>query len=365
MLTKVRKYFVSASFIGIVLGVVSVYYTLRGTRTHLSMDIAAESNVLDVRHPIPGLSILFQGRDIEEEKSNLKVLTIRVINDGEANIRESDFDSRTPFGLQVDGGRLIRAQVAGSNSSYLSENLHPRVESPSRVLLDKIIFDKGKFVAVEVLVLHPKSGNPAIRPMGKIAGLEEIAVTNSFHDREQRSFTDQVFSGPFAIQISRTIAYFIGALLTIAVIGFSIAGIASIRSSLKRRKRRRIADRLPKMDLPEREEKRKVIETIFVEYGPQGLRRLQRLLGDESVLRKEIAVRGGFYGGGVAYLSGDELATMRDRATMAIPGGLDLLWSAKLVNLADDQLKVDPELKPILADFIDQVNGGGDSTVEP
>lgn len=363
MWQKVRKYFISASFVGIVLGVFSIYYTLRGTRTHLSMDIAAESNVLDVRHPIPELSILFQGRDIEEEKSNLKVLTIRVINDGEANIRESDFDSRIPFGLQIDGGRVIRAQVAGSNSSYLSDNLHPHVDGSSRILLDKIIFDKSKFVAVEVLVLHPKNGNPAIRPIGKIAGLDEIAVTNSFREREQRSFVDQVLGGPASVQISRALAYSLLALLAVIAIGFSIAGLSSIPSSLRKRKRRHIAAQLPKMDLLEQEEKRKVLQDIFIEYGAQGLTRLKRLLSDEAALKKELTVIHGFYGGGVpaADLSSEDIIVMQHRAAIRASGGLDLLRSAKLVSLADDQLKIDFELKAILTDFIDLVSGGDNS----
>jgi hypothetical protein len=182
------KYFLSASFISLVLGFLGLYYTLRGSRTHLIMDIAAESNVLDVKHPIADLSILFEGRGIEEEKSNLKVLTIRLINDGEVNIHENDFDSRIPFGFQVDGGRVVRAQLSGSNSSYMSDNLHPRVESPNRVVVDKIIFDKGKFVAIDLLVLLPKNATPKIKPLGKIAGLDEIPVTNSFQDREPTRF---------------------------------------------------------------------------------------------------------------------------------------------------------------------------------
>ncbi len=133
MFKIIRKYFVSASFISIALGFLGLYYTLRGTRTHLSMDIAAESNVLDVRHPISDLAIYFQGTDIDEEKANLKILTIRVINDGEASIREGDFDSRIPFGLEIGGGRIIRAQVTGSNSRYLTDNIHLRVEDQSRM----------------------------------------------------------------------------------------------------------------------------------------------------------------------------------------------------------------------------------------
>jgi len=361
------KYFVSASFISLLLGVLGIYYTLRGNRTHLSMDIAAESNVLDVKHSVPEMAILFQGRDIEEEKSNLKVLTVRVMNDGDANIHENDFDSRIPFGLEIDNGRVVRAQVAGSNSSYLAANLHPRVEGGSRIIMDKIIFDKGKFVAVEVLVLHPKSSNPRLKPLGKIAGVDDIAVTNSFQERDQRSFLDQVFAGPAAVQITRAIAYSFGALLTIVVVGLSIAGIASIPSSIKKRRRRSIASRFATFDTPEQEKKRKAVEEIFVEYGLPGLARAQRLLGNEDALKKEIIARRGFYGGSAALdLTKQEMADIQIRhVETAAPSSVAPLLHAKLVRLDKDELKVDPDVKAILSDFIAQVSGEDDNPIEP
>jgi hypothetical protein len=66
------------------------------------------------------------------------------------------------------------------NSSYLAENLHPQLQAPDTVLFNKIIFDKHKFVAVELLVLHNKDQQPQVKELGKIAGLEIISVTNSF-----------------------------------------------------------------------------------------------------------------------------------------------------------------------------------------
>jgi hypothetical protein len=135
-------------------------------------------------------------------------------------------------------------------------------------------------------VLHPKNSNPLLKPLGKIAGVDDIAVTNSFHERDQQSFFDSVFTGPAAVQITRAIAYSFGALLTILAVGLSIAGIGSIPSSIKRRRRRRVASRFPTLDTPEQERKRKAIEEIFCEYGLPGLTRAQRQLSNEDALKK-------------------------------------------------------------------------------
>jgi hypothetical protein len=360
------KYFVSASFIGIAIGLVSLYYEWRGNVTHMSIDIAAESNVLDVRHPMADLSILFQGRDIEAEKSNLKVLTVRIVNDGSANILENDFDSRTPFGLWVEGGRVIRAQVVGGNSPYLSENIHPLVEGTDRIALDKVIFDKGKFVSLEVLVLHPKGSEPNLRPLGKIAGLEQISITRSFEDHNQRSLLDQVFSGPLAVQISRGIAYTIFALISIFLLGFLIAGLASIPGKRAKRKRQRTANQLPVLDSPSQEKKRKAIEDIYIEYGLEGLNRAQRLLSDEGHLKNELSARRQFHGGSVALdITGDEMAEIRHRMEMRVPSSLTPLSTAKLLTLRGDTLQVDPDVRRLLAEYVSQISGEDDNPVEP
>jgi hypothetical protein len=356
------KYFLSASFVSLVLGFLGLYYTLRGSRTHLTMDIASESNVLDVKHPIADLLILFEGRNIEEERSNLKVLTIRLINDGEVNLHENDFDSRIPFGFQVDGGRVVRAQLSGSSSSYMSDNLHPRVESPNRVVVDKIIFDKGKFVAIDLLVLLPKNATPKIKPLGKIAGLDEIAVTNSFQDREQRGFFEQVFDGPAAVQISRTLAYAFIALLTIIAIGFSIAGIASIPSMFRKRRRRRIVARMPKLNTAESAKKRKVIEDLFIEDGERGLKRALKLFRDREGLTKTVKnyveAKKEFEGGSVA-LDITHPENMEIHRIVRPSATLRPFFSEKLVEMNGDHAIVDPEVETLLAAFLEQLNDEG------
>jgi hypothetical protein len=360
------KYIVSASFVGIVISLLGLYYELRGNVTHMSMDIAAESNVLDVLHPMPDLSILFQGRDIVAEKSNLKILTVRVVNDGSANILENDFDRRTPFGLWVEGGRVIRAQVVGGNSAYLTENIHPLVEGTDRIVLDKVIFDKGKFVSLEVLVLHPKGSEPNLKPLGKIAGLEQISITRSFEDHSQRSFMDQVFSGPLAVQISRGITYTILALISVISLGLLIAGLASIPGKRAKRKRQRVADQLPVLDSPSQEKKRKAVEGIYIEYGLEGLNRAQRLLGNEEHLKNEMLARRAFYGGSVALdITGEEMAEIHHRMAMRAPSSLTPLVAAKLLTLKGETLQVDPDVRQLLAEYVSQISGEDDNPVEP
>jgi len=134
------RYIVSASsFLGLIVAVLGLYYT-----------------------SVKNLAVLFQGRDIQQENLNLKILTVQIVNQGEVNILETYFDSRNPWGLQVQGGRLIEARIIGSNSRYLNENLQPKIIDNKYVTLEKVIFDRGKYVTLELLVLHAKDAEPRV-----------------------------------------------------------------------------------------------------------------------------------------------------------------------------------------------------------
>ena len=184
---KQLKYLISASFLSLVIGVLALFFELRSGITNLTADVAAESNVLDVRTSVPELAVLFRGQDIQQENLNLKILTVRLANDGEVNILENDFDSRIPWGLQIDRGRLVAVRATGSNSQYLLESLHPKLTDSSHVVFDKLIFDKGKYIALELLVLHNKSIEPQVHVVGKIAGMDEIQAPPRQLDENRRT----------------------------------------------------------------------------------------------------------------------------------------------------------------------------------
>jgi hypothetical protein len=160
----------------------------------------------------------------------------------------------------------------------------------NRVIFDKVIFDKGKYITLELLVLHNKSIEPQVRVVGKIAGMDEIAVTDSFKGQEHQGLLSSVFKGPFAVQIARTIAYFFIGLLAIISVGLAIAGIVGAISSFKKRSRRRLVRYLAKADSTETEAQRQVLLEIFIENGVPGLKRVRAILKDERSLKRVIRI---------------------------------------------------------------------------
>jgi hypothetical protein len=352
------KFLLSASFLSLVIGLVALYYTVRRTRTNLVVDVTSESNVMDVRTPRKDLSILFQGQDIQRENSNLRIVGVRLVNEGDTNVLESYFDSRIPWGLRIDGGRLIEARVTGSSSQYLSENLHPKVSRSDEVDFDKVIFDRGKYVALELLVLHDKNVEPQIRAVGKIAGMDAIPIRNSFRERDQEGFGTKVFKGPIAVQIARTIAYFLIGLGTVIVVGLAIAGVGSIPSSIRKRSRRKWVRYLPKEGSPEKEKERQALLDIFVEDGLRGLKRVQRTFDNEGLMAKAFGARR------VSVEEAADFGPALITHTHRSPDGryfystppLESLVEAGLVRRVDKTLEVDPEARQLLSNLISQLS---------
>jgi hypothetical protein len=361
------KFILSASFLSLVIGLVALYYTVRRTRTNLVVDVTSESNVMDVRTPLKDLSILFQGQDIQKQNSNLRILGVRLVNDGDTNILENFFDSRIPWGLRIDGGRLIEARVTGSNSQYLSDNLHPKVAGGDEVDFDKVIFDRGKYVALELLVLHDKNIEPQVRPTGKIAGMDTIPIRNSFREQDQEGFKAKVFKGPIPVQIVRIIAYFLFGLCTVIVVGLITAGIRNIPSRIRKRSRRRWVRFLPKQASSENEKKRQALLDIFIEQGLPGLKSIQKMLYTEESMANAFQKRRVLLGEGGnldPHLIGHMQIT-QDGQNFFIPSPFESLVEAGLVRRTDNAIEVDSEGRDLLSNLIGQLSGFDKQSEKP
>ncbi len=352
------KYLLSASFLSLIVALLTFYYEVQRTKTNLVVDVLSESNVMDVRTPLKDLSILFQGSDIQKENSNLRILEVHLVNEGDTNILENYFDSRIPWGLRIDGGRLIEARITGSNSQYLSGNLHPRMSGGNEVDFDKVIFDRGKYLALELLVLHDKNVEPQVRAVGKIAGMDTIPIRNSFRERDQEGFKTKVFRGPIPVQIVRTIAYFLIGLCTVIVVGLTIAGIGSIPSRIKKRSRKNWVRYLPREGSPEKEKKRQALLDIFVENGLPGLKRVQRTLNSEGSMAKAFGARRVSIED-AAEVGPHMIAQMHmtpDGKYFYVPSPLESLVEAGLVRRTDKTIEVDVEARDLLSNLIGQLS---------
>ena len=97
---------------------------LREPSPKMTYEILRETDVLDVRTPLKDLQITFQNDDIQAENLNLRIYAMRVTNNGETDILQTQYDQDQIWGLQVVDGRIIESRIIQSSSEYLLSLIH-------------------------------------------------------------------------------------------------------------------------------------------------------------------------------------------------------------------------------------------------
>jgi hypothetical protein len=221
----------SWSFAGVLLalgfGGFALYTWLHTKQPEITFEIEAETDVLDLRTPLPDLTIFFKGEDLRAKDLNLRVLTIRISNKGDLDLLEDQYEQRDDWGFSIRPGRVVNVRTTSSNSNYLETHINPRLtEGSDRIILEKSIFERQKWVLLDVLVIHSKSTPPELFPFGKIAGVDSIPVLKPYLTKEHETLRSRVTNGTLLVHCLRFLLY-LAILIAIIAITASSAAAAS------------------------------------------------------------------------------------------------------------------------------------------
>jgi hypothetical protein len=281
---------VTWSFVSIVLAIlffgVSIFFFLYEPKPNVTFEVLNEANVLDIHKPLRDLSIFFQGNDIQRKKLNLRIFTIRIENSGKVNILQNNYDQNDIWGFQVVGAKIIEVRLLNSNDSYIESNLNPHIYNGDIVRFKKIVFDRGKFFTLEVLVLHEKDKLPNIIPLGKIAGIDKITPIKSWIEKERKTFWTELLYGSLVVHIVRFPVYFVLLVIFSLAIGLPLAGISSLLEGRKKKLRRKMAEEI--LGKEALEGRGKIITENYVSDGLEKLKDLKALLEDQRKLAKKV-----------------------------------------------------------------------------
>lgn len=275
--------------IALFFGITTIYLALREIKPNISFNIIAEANVLDVRKPLKDLTILFQGNNIHKNNLNLRIMTIRIENNGNKNILQGDYDNKVPWGLKIEHGKIIETRLVDNNSKYVMSNLKPTLVSNDFLQFSKIIFEKGKYFILELLVLHKKDNLPNLVPIGKIAGIDKIVLGKSWTEEGKRTFISKLFYGDISVQVTRGIVYFLFSIILVICIfsiqQFAINVIHKLKVELPRK---RDIESSPSFNNIQDAMIRKIMTHIYVKRGINELQLLRTRLGDSKKLANHI-----------------------------------------------------------------------------
>ena len=269
--------FAIASLPVAVVGVLLTYLTLNEPEPRVVFETISDTNVLDLHRPLQDLGIVFRGQNIHEQGLNLRIMTINVVNSGEVNILSGHYDQEDDWGMKFEGGEVVEARLVDTNSEYLRPKIVPQRLGTDTVAFPRVIFEKGDFFTIEVLLLHPRDESPSMAAVGKIAGINEIIVLTQPLAKREVSFIAQVFQGNALVQVVRAILYLIGSLAAIVAVVLALVGVTEF---LRKRTIRRRGDRISETLTIQRMDQdhiKKILVELYASDGINGLKGLRRL----------------------------------------------------------------------------------------
>lgn len=271
----------------IAFGIMGLYAYFHERKPNIQVEVVGESNVLDLHKPLENLTIYFDNEDIQKKNLNLRIINLQISNNGEIDILQSHFDQKMKWGIKISSGKIIDdARIINTNSEYLRNTLSPKVVGDSVIEFEKVIFEKGKYFSVEILVLHNKDTLPEITSIGKIAGIDKIASVKTWEKKLRPSFFDTFFYGGFLINILRPIVAFIFLILLVIVTAVSSEKVGEIKHRSKEKKRKQEMDHLFRGEA--QDEKTQFIIDSYIHSGLNGLKQIENYIKDEKKLLVEI-----------------------------------------------------------------------------
>lgn len=271
----------------IVFGIMGLYTYFHERKPNVQVEVVGESNVLDLHKPLENLTIYFDNEDIQKKNLNLRIITIQISNNGEMDILQSQFDQQMKWGLKISSGKIINdARIVATNSDYLKSSLSPKIVGDDVVEFEKVIFEKGKYFTLEMLVLHNKDTLPDITTIGKIAGIDKIQIEKTWETKMRPSFLKDFFHGGFLVNFLRLIAAAIVWIILIVAIAVSLDTLSSRKDKFKQKKRQKEIEVL--FDKTSGDEKTRFIVETYTNEGLSGLKKIEEFLKDKKGLLLEI-----------------------------------------------------------------------------
>jgi len=239
-LKKLFDSFASRTFLALfgVLGTaVTIYAFLQEKKVDLRFEVIANTNVLDFNADISKLEVTYDSTNLKQTQENLRIYTIKIINNGDQNIIKEFYDDNEPLGIKISSGKIIeRPQIIQTSSDYLTRNIKLTDYRKDQISFSQVIIESGEFFIVKLLVLHKKDAIPNIISFGKIAGQKEIKVVNAIDIKEETTFWSKTYYGNLWVQLLRLLSYFAAGIVIIITFVASSEQIDTFREDKRRKK---------------------------------------------------------------------------------------------------------------------------------
>lgn len=225
-----------------ILGSIASIYAIVSAHNNVSLqcDIISSTNVLDINADISDVDILFKNNSLKKEKKNLKLIILKIKNNGTVDILKSYYDENDPFGFKPLVGKIVeKPEITETSNSYLKENLSTYLDTTGIAYVSNVIIDSKEYFTLKFLMLVDYGLEPKFEIIGKIAGIKKKIKIGILETQFDLPFYKEALWGGFLVQIFRGLVYF---LIIVAII-FASMEISEVFSKwVQKRKRNNIVE---------------------------------------------------------------------------------------------------------------------------
>lgn len=254
------------SALAILWSVYTYFYPIN-QNPNITIYLKNASNVFEINGENKDIKILVRDKDILKEKLNLRVITLKIINDGKSDISPNDFDLlNEPFGIAISKGEIISAEIDAPSLKNLL-NIQDKTKSDSlHFIFKSFIFPKKQFFFVRLTLLYSVDKElPLIYSMGRIANAD-INITNEAEDNNTL----------------REIIYLIVSIGIVVGIFFIIGKIAEWITSFRFKRRKRKITRIYQLYFKDESKYMDAIINIYSEKGMSTFKIFRKATADKG-----------------------------------------------------------------------------------
>lgn len=277
------------SFLGFTFGVLffvaGLYLTIFYSRSaSFTFEVLSENPVYDIKENVTKLEVLFDGENIRQKQQELSLLTIRVVNDGNADLPKAAFDEQALPAFAIPDAKIISVDQIHASNEYLGKFAKVALTDANRGIIQPVMMDAGDAFSFKLLVLHSEGKKPELEISGKIGGVKKLRLVNASMT-EPQTFVEKVITGDILVQFARLVVYLVGGIIAFISLGVSIASISEWRTKRKRQKIVRRFKTALDVELTSR------VVAVLKHYerdGGDAIARACSLLRDSGALKKAI-----------------------------------------------------------------------------
>lgn len=138
-------------------------------KSKLTYEVLSNSSVFSVQENINQLKITYGDKTIDQSVEEINLITVRLKNDGNRDIKTTDYYKKSNFGFSIKNASIIeKPELLAYSKEFFKENLKITY-SNNKVTLSQLPLNENDYYTIKILVVNESESEADILPLGNIS----------------------------------------------------------------------------------------------------------------------------------------------------------------------------------------------------